>query len=382
MGRIHGGLLNFIWRALPNTMEARKRGGSSNRDGGGGLFIIPPDSDGEDDDDRRTMTQFTFSQIDPDQSQFLENPKENERKKLDSLGIAGTRAITDLSRMILFKALSGDVIDKTKCVAEALGDGMKKERVATAVLSETEKRLRNVFGFAVRKVPAKMEEELPSRFGNRLYLINDVVDDSDGTHSLNIQSSHVESSVERGVLIMILAFAFCKGTAMVTSGQMKGAGKQTRWISEHHLYGLLHRVDENIPAEPPSAEGRKKSRNSRKSLSPDDGGVGQTPDIDALLERFVQLDYLLRDKIEEPDGREGSTQAEDGKVTAYAMGPRAAMEVGRKQIIYFCSNVLDEQPDPTMLAEVDGDDDGFDDKNQGGYEEEEFDEAPKKRSRK
>ena len=40
---------------------------------------------------------------------------------------------------------------------------------------------------------------------------------------------------------------------------------------------------------------------------------------------------------------------------AYAMGPRAAMEVGRKQIIYFCSNVLDEQPDPTMLAEVEKD---------------------------
>jgi len=366
--------------AQARSTMARKRGGSNNNDGGG-LFVIPTDdSDGED-DDARPMTQFTFSQIDPDQSQFLEGPKENERKKLDSLGIAGNRAITDLSRMILFKALSGDVIDKTKCVAEALGDGMKKERVATAVLSEAEQRLRNVFGFAIRKVPAKMEEELPSRFGNRLYLINDVVDDSDGTHSLNIQSSHVESSVERGVLIMILAFAFCKGTAMVTSGQMKGAGKQTRWISEHHLYGLMHQVDENIPAEPPSAEGRKKSRSSRKSVSPDDadGGVGQTPDIDALLERFVQLDYLLRDKIEEPDGREGSTQAEDGKVTAYAMGPRAAMEVGRKQIIYFCSNVLDEQPDPTMLAEVDGDDDGFDDEQQG---EEEFDQAPKKRSRK
>ena len=170
---------------------------------------------------------------------------------------------------------------------------------------------------------------------------------------------------------------------MVTSGQMKGAGKQTRWITEHHLYGLMHRVDENIPAEPPSAEGRKKSRSSRKSLSPDDadGGVGQTPDIDALLERFVQLDYLLRDKIEEPDGREGSTQSEDGKVTAYAMGPRAAMEVGRKQIIYFCSNVLDEQPDPTMLAEVDGDD-GFDDSDDEQHEGYEEDEAPKKRSRK
>jgi hypothetical protein len=65
--------------------------------------------------------------------------------------------------------------------------------------------------------------------------------------------------------------------------------------------------------------------------------------MDALQERFVQLDYLLQDKIEEPDSCEGglSSQGDDGKVTAYAMGLRAAMEIGQKQVIYFCSNVLD-----------------------------------------
>jgi hypothetical protein len=115
--------------------------------------------------------------------------------------------------MILFKALSGDVIDKTKCVTTVLSDEMKKERVGTAVLAEAEQRLRDVFGFSVCRIPAKMEDELPSRYGNRLYLINNVADDDDGTHSLNILSSHAESSVERGVLMMVLAFAFCKGTA-------------------------------------------------------------------------------------------------------------------------------------------------------------------------
>jgi len=42
------------------------------------------------------------------------------------------------------------------------------------------------------------------------------------------------------------------------------------------------------------------------------------------------------------------------------------MEVGRKQIIYFCSNILDEQPDPTMLAEVDEDEDNDDDEEAEG----------------
>ncbi len=229
---------------------------------------------------------------------------------------------------------------------------------------------------AVRRVPAKMEQDLPTRYKNRLYLINDVTDDEHRTHSLNIHSSHVESSVEKGVLMTILAVAFCKGSSQVRTGAMKGAGKKTRWITEHQLYSLLHRVDENIPSEPPSTDGKKRSRltsgvgGGRKSLSPmdttyEEGGVGQTPDIDVLLEKFVQLDYLLRDKIEVPDGRESSQTGEDGKVTAYAMGPRAAMEVGRKQIIYFCSNILDEQPDPTMLAEVDEDEENDEEEDQG-----------------
>ncbi|KAL3821814.1 hypothetical protein ACHAXA_003316 [Cyclostephanos tholiformis] len=356
------------------------RGGRRSRQQDEGLLILPDDDDVIEDEEAvgggGTHAQFTFSQIDPDQSQYIEAARDSERRKLDSIPpVARNRAVTNLSRMLLFKALNGDVIDKAKCVAEALGDDMKKERVQTAMLCEAERRLRDVFGFSVRRVPARMEDELPSRFGNRLYLINDVTDDEDGTHSLNIHSSHVESSVERGVLMMILAFAFCRGTSQVRSGQMKGAGKKTRWISEHQLYGLLHRVDENIPSEPPSAEGRKKSRQGgggRKSVSPADGadgGVGQTPDIDALLERFVQLDYLLQDKIDMPDGREGSEE----KVMAYAMGPRAAMEVGRKQVIYFCSNILDEQPDPTMLAEVDEDEANEEERvreGEGGVEEE------------
>ena len=110
------------------------------------------------------------------------------------------------------------------------------------------------------------------------------------------------------------------------------------------------------------------------------GGVGETPDIDTLLERFVQLDYLLKDKIEEP-GEASNFAGEDGKVLAYAMGPRAAMEVGRKQIIHFCSDVLDEQPDPTMLAEVD---EGEEDDDEEDEEEEEVveEDKPKKRRKK
>lgn len=65
------------------------------------------------------------------------------------------------------------------------------------------------------------------------------------------------------------------------------------------------------------------------------------------------MDYLLKD-------REASATTDDD-VTLFAMGPRAALEIGRRQVIYFCSEILGEQPDPSMLQEVADDGAGGDD---------------------
>eukprot|EP00986_Skeletonema_menzelii_P006705 scaffold2548_cov147-Skeletonema_menzelii.AAC.11 len=331
-----------------------------------------------------TQTQFTFSQQPADKSQNIDVARTSEQSKLSDLNpTTRTKIVTDLSRMLLFKALGmKEPIDRTKVCSEACGE---VKGVSKAALNEADKRLKDVFGFGVKHVNSKMEENLPVRFKNRLYLINEVRDDDAGTHSLNLHSAHKEPMTEKGVLMVVLSFAFCKGTSAVRSGLMKGAGKKTRWITEHHLYSLLHRVDENIPSEPPSAEGRKKTRSSggRQSLG---GGsdLVETPDIDALLEKFVAQDYLLRDKIEEGDETAG--KSEDGKVIAYAMGPRAAMEVGRRQVVYFCSNVLDEKPDPTMLAEIDEDDESSEEEEEEEDEEgggdQVVEEEPKKRGKR
>lgn len=365
---------------------ARGRGRNAVKAEEGPAFILA-DDDAEEDEagGAPSASQFEFFSQAPDRSQFLDPARNSEVRKLEALNPAArNRVVTDLSRLLLFKGLNGDVIDKTKDCAEAMGD-LRGERVQNAALNEAEARLRDVFGFSVMRIPVKMEDDLPNRFQNRLYLINDVVDDAHGTHSLNIHSAHADSTVERGVLMMILAFAFCKGVSQVRSGKMKGAGKKTRWITEHHLYSLMHRVDENIPSEPPSAEGKKRSRagGRRRSLDPgQEEGVGQTPDIDALLERFVALDYLLRDKIEEPEAGRESLAGEDGHVVAYALGPRAAMEIGRKQIISFCSTVLDEQPDPTMLKEVEEDEEESEDEDDEEEEEEVEEEAEPEKGRK
>ena len=72
----------------------------------------------------------------------------------------------------------------------------------------------------------KMKEDPPTWFKHRLYLINNVADDDDGAHSLKIHSAHLDTMVEKGVLVMMLAFAFCKGSSQVRSGIIKGGRKE------------------------------------------------------------------------------------------------------------------------------------------------------------
>jgi hypothetical protein len=105
----------------------------------------------------------------------------------------------------------------------------------------------------------------------------------------------------------------------------------SRWIRDDRLYELLHRLDENIPKEPWRGEGSSSARSTSQ------------PNVDAALIKFVQQDYLLCIKEKDPD------------MTLYCLGPRAAMEIGRKQILYFCSQILGQDPDPSMLLELEQD---------------------------
>jgi hypothetical protein len=252
------------------------------------------------------------------------------------------KVIVALSRLVLFKALSGEPIDRLATWKEANADSTTNDRIISAVFDEAATNLSNVFGFSLRRVPKYLEESktLPKKFKDRMYVINDVENNEEddttdlAAHSKAIHSIHAESSVEKGLLMICLALAFCKGTPR---------NDASRWITDSDLYRLLHSIDENIPEEPPAAANRKVASTRHRN------DVSQTPDVDTLLAKFVHQDYLLKEKAGELTGP-GSQLVEN--TFQYAMGPRAAMEIGRKQIVYFCAEVLDEEADETMLAEI------------------------------
>jgi hypothetical protein len=330
------------------------------------LSVPVNDENNDNDEEQDEEAEFQFTQQAPEMSQPILPVRQSERKNLEQMGSSNrVKAITDLSRHILFKALAGEPIDRLKC-AKDCHNAQQDQKIASAVLDEAASNLRNVFGFELRRVPKFMEKHksFSTKYKDRLYVINQVADNDDGdgaaafaAHSRAIHSVHPTSAVEKGLLMLILAYCFCKGEPRPDG---------SRWLDDVALYRLLHGVDENIPDEPPSVANRKVSVSTGQNRllfvkdGGDGGGVGMTPNVDALLVQFVERDYLLREKKSESSATAGQAVTDHHHhhdVFQYSMGPRAAMEIGRRQIIYFCSEILDEkEPDPTMLQEMDQED--------------------------
>ena len=289
--------------------------------------------------------------MEPEPSQAPPISKPAERTRLAGMDDrARSLIVTDLSRYLLFKSLSNEPIDRTKLAKEAFPDNLQDSRVTNATLEMATQRLQSVFGFDVRQVEdhVKKNKNMPNKYKDRLYVVNQIKDDDYGSHSKKLHGYHVDSCVEKGLLMLVLAFIYCKG-------EVKDS---MRWLDANVLYRLLHSVDENIPATPTLEQ---KNRNAlRESIggitspaaaaaasSGELSGVGLTPNVDVALDKFVHSDYIVKKKFEQNNG---DAAVED--TFHYAIGPRALLVVGLKQIVHFCADILEQQPDPTMLQEL------------------------------
>jgi DNA-binding winged helix-turn-helix (wHTH) protein len=302
------------------------------------------------DHDSMSQTQMQFSQVIPDPSEGPPSARTYEQNNLTSLDPSTqSRLVTDLSRLLLFKALSGEPIDRTKLAKEAWGDRFPNCKVVTnAALDKSVDRMRRVLGLDVKRVPEDQIKNLPKKFKDRMFVVNIVKDDEIGSHSKALHSVHLDNAIEKGLLMLVLSFIYCNGEVQ----------SHVRWIPAAVLYRLLHSVDESIPAEPTTIKNKRESIGDLSSPSGtgrakfDSSGVrSTTPDVDTLLDKFVHMDYLLKKKADKTPNGAAITSADEASFM-YAMGPRTLLEIGRKQIIYFCAEVLDEQPDPTMLQEL------------------------------
>ena len=296
----------------------------------------------DEEEEEEANYDFGFSQQAPEASQSVLPERAAERRKLESMDRAAReRSVLSLSRMILFRALDREPLDRLKLAKDS---GIASDRITSAAYQEAASRLRNVFGFELKRIPKYMEKikGIPAKCKDRMYVVNGISEGPDGSHSKAIHSIHQASSIERGLLILVLSLIFCKG-------ECRSDG--SRWILSRELYRLLHNIDDSIPDEPP-AQGTARAKAACQQKIGRFNNENLTPNVDALLEQFVYSDYLIREKATEDNF--SSQTLEEGDIL-YSMGPRSAMEVGRKQIIHFCAEILDEEPDPTMLKEVEED---------------------------
>lgn len=344
-----------------SSRNYRRRSNENDSDDNDGLLDIQ---------DEQQPSTVQFSQQIPDSTTTIteqQEIRESERTTFSALSkTVQDTMVTRLSRTIIFRALAGLPLDKSKLIKEAFDNdpALLKHKVANIVLTQACQNIHKVWGVQVHSIPQFLKDNkfLPAKYKKeRLYVVNSIDDDNRGSHSKELHSFKVQSGVEKGLLMLVLAFVYCRGEVK----------DEMRWISSRVLYKLLHSIDEYIPEEPPSTDAttssnkRTSKRSSveevtpRKSRSDSDSGVALTPNVDELLEKFVRMDYLLKKKSDR--GRAGGAAVEEieGQFS-YAIGPRAIMEIGRKQIVYFCAEILEEQPCPTMLAEIENDGSGQD----------------------
>lgn len=318
------------------TKSRRSIGDSGNED-------VPEPESHEDEDDEEGNGFMTFSSQAPELTQEIRTASAKEKDSLMKLGEeVRENVIGNVARAVLFKAAAGEPIERAQILKDAIpaSQNLGDKKFTDAVFEEVNQRLRNIFDFELRRLPAWMEKLkiFPNKYKNRYYLVNDF-DDPDGSHSKAIHGIHRSSSIQKGVLMVTLALVYCKGEAMADG---------SRWILDKDLYRLMHTLDDNLPSEPPVKRTRK-----RNSVT-QDVAVEDTPQLDSLLESFVQHDYLVREAKNEH--LMSIFDIADEESVFYSLGPRAAIEVGRKQIIYFCAEILDEpEPDETMLKELEED---------------------------
>ena len=307
----------------------------------------PSQSDDEDEQELSNNNDgnrgISFSQQAPEASQDIAPVKKSEQENLDKLSPQEReRVLSNLSRLVLFKALAGDPIDRLKCCKEA-GISNDQGRILSAAFAEVAERLQNVFGFELKRIPKWMEDmkSIPNKYKDRHYVTQN---GNFGSEAKAMYSVHDNKAIDKGFLMVVLGLTFCKGDQRPDG---------SRWILDADLYRLLNALDENIPMDPPKQSTKRNGGNIRRPVGTGGvGGVGMTPEADRLLEQYVKMDYLIKEKIPDEKLAELANTDVDETNVMYALGPRTAVDIGRKQIIYFCSDVLNEEPDPMMLAEL------------------------------
>ncbi|GMH93600.1 hypothetical protein TrST_g2908 [Triparma strigata] len=294
--------------------------------------------DDEEEEDNKEGILEVFTQTLPEASQSLLHSTSNEDAAFLTLSPpVRSKLINDMVRYFIFMAGQKKAFTKRMAVESVLED-YRKQKIAGAIFESATKKLHDLYGWSVLSTPSFMLSSLPPKYKDLNYIINHLPPDTTGDHASALNERY-DSGVN-GFLIVVLCLIYNKGFVRSDTKRRN----DFKWVKEESLYGWLNEIDGEIGEE------------VKKAKEVEVEGVGCVPNV---LEDFVASNYLITEKVKTDNDFSG---------VYYAWGPRAALEVGRKQIIYYTANVLDQQPDPTMLQELE---EGEEEEEEGEEEREE-----------
>lgn len=113
------------------------------------IVDVEDDEDFSEDED---LAAPMFSQLAPEASQSVKPESASDRKNLDKLDHeTQEKFLTSIARLILFSGLEKEPIDRLKVIKDA---GISsKDRIGSAAFQEASRRLQNVFGLQLNKIP-------------------------------------------------------------------------------------------------------------------------------------------------------------------------------------------------------------------------------------
>lgn len=272
-------------------------------------------SDGEQDDG-----PWAFTQTEPEAFFSEESlmPQEDAKAKskattvLDADEHAGL--VAKMARYILMKGSATEAIVMSKLKDDVLGDKYKAMRGLSAqVLSEAAKQVHTVFGYKLARAPKKHFRQ--AKFKDGFYLLNDL---PLGKHRSEVLAE--ASPALRGLLMVCLACVYSSNH-----------GSSSHKLAEPQLVQHLMRLDTN----------------STKVARLRDFGHEE---YEGVVDTFVKQHYLIKEKDED--------SGESVPVTVLSLGPRALLEVGRRQIVFFTHEAVGTTVDAALLEELAEDEKG------------------------